>query len=185
MPLGSPPLSSDHPRECVRAHDGWVSTVNSRVLPTWLRRALALPNWLYAHGLGGLLGRRFVQVTHVGRRSGRTFHTVVEVVGYDTTTGETTVVSGFGPRADWLRNIEAAGGAQLDFGRGPSSAAYRRLSVEEATRVFAAYERRNRPVRPVVNRVLSVLVGWRYDGSPAARRRLAETLPFLAFRPAR
>ncbi len=56
--------------------------------------------------------------------------------------------------------------------------------MEEATRVFAAYERRNRLVRPVVNRVLSLLVGWRYDGSPDARRRLAGTLPFVAFRPA-
>ena len=161
-----------------------MSAANSHALPPPLKRALAVPNWLYARGLGGLLGRRFVQITHVGRRSGRAFHTVVEVVAYDRTTGETTVVSGFGPRADWLRNLQAAGGAQLDFGRGPSSAAYRILSVEEATRVFAAYERRNRLVRPVVNRVLSLLVGWRYDGSPDARRRLAETLPFVAFRPA-
>ena len=85
----------------------------------------------------------------------------------------------------WLRNIEAAGGARLDFGHGASSAAYRILPVEEATRVFAEYERRNRLVRPLVNRVLSRLLGWSYDGSPDARRRLAETLPFVAFRPAR
>ena len=56
--------------------------------------------------------------------------------------------------------------------------------MEAATRVLAAYARRNRLVRPVVNRVLSLLVGWRYDGSPDARRRLAGTLPFVAFRPA-
>ena len=159
--------------------------MNSHDLPPWLRRGLTLPNWLYSHGLGGILGRRFVQITHVGRRSGRTFRTVVEVVAYDRITGETTVMSGFGPTADWLRNIKAAGGARLDFGHGASSAAYRILSVEEATRVFAEYERRNRLVRPLVNRVLSRLLGWSYDGSPDARRRLAETLPFVAFRPAR
>lgn len=39
-------------------------------------------------------------------------------------------------------------------------------------------------VRPIVNRVLSTLGGWGYDGSFEARRRLAETLPFVAFRPA-
>jgi deazaflavin-dependent oxidoreductase (nitroreductase family) len=131
-----------------------------------------------------LLGHRFLQLTHVGRRSGRTFRTVLEVMRYEPGTGEATVLSGFGPRADWLRNLAAAGGAEVSFGAGPRRAAYRVVPFEEAERVVADYERRNRLVAPLVRRVLSGLVGWRYDGSPAARRRLVEQLPMVAFRPA-
>jgi hypothetical protein len=35
----------------------------------------------------------------------------------------------------------------------------------------------------VVRAVLSRLVGWRYDGTPNARRRLGRELPLIAFRP--
>jgi hypothetical protein len=49
--------------------------------------------------------------------------------------------------------------------------------------VFAAYERRNRLVSPVVRLVLSRLLGWRYDGTDSARRKAAEQLPSVAFRP--
>ena len=37
---------------------------------------------------------------------------------------------------------------------------------------------------PIVRRVLSRLLGWRYDGSEDARRRLVCQLPLVAFRPA-
>lgn len=151
---------------------------------TRLKQALKAPNAVYERGWGRLLGHRFLQLTHVGRRSGRTFHTVLEVVRYDPATGEATVLSGFGPRADWLRNIEAGGEAQVSFGAGPRTAAYRLLSLDEAERVLADYERRNRLVAPLVRRLLSRLLGWRYDGSAAARRRLVGELPMVAFRPA-
>lgn len=52
----------------------------------------------------------------------------------------------------------------------------------DASAVLAHYERHNRLVTPVIRRVLSWLVGWRYDGSDA-RQRLARELPVVAFRP--
>ncbi|MDN5796229.1 MAG: nitroreductase family deazaflavin-dependent oxidoreductase [Intrasporangium sp.] len=155
----------------------------SQELPVWLKQALRLPNTLYGRGWGRLLGHRFLQLTHVGRRSGRTFHTVLEVVRYAPGTGEATVLSGFGPQADWLRNLKAAGSAEVSFGAGPRRAAYRILPVEEAEQVIADYERRNRLLAPVVRPVLSQLVGWDYDGSTPARRRLVDQLPMVAFRP--
>jgi hypothetical protein len=57
------------------------------------------------------------------------------------------------------------------------------LDAGEAEQVLAAYERRNRLVAPLVRYVLGRLTGMRYDGSPAARRRLVETLPFVGFAP--
>jgi hypothetical protein len=52
---------------------------------------------------------------------------------------------------------------------------------DEAAHILADYEYRNRYVRPVINQMLGYLVGWRYDSSPEARRRLVEQLPMVAF----
>jgi deazaflavin-dependent oxidoreductase (nitroreductase family) len=156
----------------------------SQDLPSWMRRAFALPNALYDNGFGWLLGRRFLRLGHTGRRSGWTFHAVVEVVRYDRPTGEATVVSGFGQRADWLQNLFAGGPLTVDFGRGPRPAAYRVLGLDEAQEVYAAYERRNLLIAPLVRWTLSALLGWRYDGSTEARRRMVAELPMVALRPA-
>jgi hypothetical protein len=60
----------------------------------------------------------------------------------------------------------------------------RQLPEPEASTVLAAHERRNRLITPIVRRVLSWLVGWRYDGTPTARRRLVAELPVIGLRPA-
>jgi hypothetical protein len=52
-----------------------------------------------------------------------------------------------------------------------------------AERLFAEWERRNRLIAPIVRAVNSRLVGWSYDGTPAARRRVVEQLPLVAFQP--
>ena len=152
-------------------------------MPPWLKRMYAVPSRLYDHGLGWVFGHRFVRIEHVGRRSGRTHHAVVEVLHYDPVTGEAVVMAGYGPRADWVRNIETAGAARLDFGHGPRRAAYRVLGLDEAVETFTDYERRHRLIRPGVRVTLTSLLGWRYDGSPQSRRRLAGQLPMIAFRP--
>lgn len=143
----------------------------------WIFR---VPDRLYRHRLGWLLGRRFLRLVHVGRRTGRRHATVLEVVRHDLRVPESLVVSGFGPGADWLRNLEANGMAEVTIGRRTFTADHRRLDVAEAIEVFADYERRNRAIRPIVRRALSWLLGWRYDGSGEARRRMAEQLPMIA-----
>lgn len=153
-------------------------------MPGWLRGAFAVPNLLYRYGLGGVLGHRFVQLTHVGRRSGRTFTTVLEVVDYDRTTGETAVVSGFGHRSDWLLNVQADTGVKVSFGRTPRPASYRMVPVDEAAAIFARYERRNRLLMLVARPLLTKLAGFDYGSTDHDRRRLVEALPMVAFRPA-
>ncbi len=72
--------------------------------PSGLRRALwRLPVHLYRAGLGRLLGGRLMLLTHVGRVSGRPRRAVIEVVEHDAR--GYVAASGFGPRADWYRNI--------------------------------------------------------------------------------
>ena len=65
------------------------------------------PIILYRLGLGGLMGKRMLLLEHVGRKSGKRRRAVLEVIRHDPTVGVYYVVSGFGKRSDWLRNIEA------------------------------------------------------------------------------
>jgi deazaflavin-dependent oxidoreductase (nitroreductase family) len=100
----------------------------------WLQSMLRLPNLLYRHGLGWALGRRFLRLVHVGRRTGRRYATVLEVVWHDPKHSEFVVVSGFGPRADWLRNIEAGNPVEVTVGRRTFVADHRRPTAKGRSR---------------------------------------------------
>ena len=155
----------------------------SQWIPGRLTRSFfRAPTWLYDHGLGWLLTGRLLCLTHVGRRSGRQYRTALEVVGRHG--DEIFVVAGFGASSDWYRNIQANPPLEVVSGRRRFTPAWRELDTAEAATVIAAYERRNRLITPVVRTGLSKLVGWRYDGTPAARQRLVDQLPVLGFRPA-
>lgn len=92
-------------------------------------------------------------------------------------------MSGFGPAAQWLRNIEADRQIEIVLGASRVAASWRRLGVDEAAAVIARYERRSRFMAGLVRAVLSQLLGWRYDGSAEHRRAAAAQLPLVAFRP--
>jgi deazaflavin-dependent oxidoreductase (nitroreductase family) len=148
-----------------------------------LRSALRLPRYLYKWRLGWVLGHRFLLIIHTGRRTGALRETVVEVLHYDASSGEAVVMSGWGSRTDWFRNVAAAGNAEVVIGRRRFPVTRRVLDEDEAGRVLADYERRNRWIIPVVHKVLGALVGWTYDGSEQGRRSLVRHLPLVAFRP--
>jgi deazaflavin-dependent oxidoreductase (nitroreductase family) len=149
-----------------------------------LRRLLRLPVVLYRWHLGWLLGHRFLLLTHVGRRTGRVRRTVLEVVDFDADSGTAVVMAGFGRSSDWYRNLQAHPAVQVVVGRRAFTPAQRELAADEAMAAMAGYERRNRLLAPVVRTVLSRLVGWPYDGSEAARRRLVAERPLVALWPA-
>lgn len=176
-------------RDCVPSP--WVLTVQQREnaamtarrpgpLVRWLLRA---PARLYDWNAGWLLGRRFLLLTHTGRRTGQRHRTMLEVIGTRPTAGELLVVAGLGRSANWYRNLQAHVAVEVAVGRQRFRPEHRTLSQGEAIAALRDYERRNRLAAPVVRRVLSWLVGWRYDGSDGARRHLARELPVVAFRP--
>lgn len=145
--------------------------------------ALQTPRSLYRWRLGWLLGRRFLLLGHIGRRSGRHYETVIEVVHYDTSSGAAIVMSGWGTKSDWYRNIELAGQATMTIGRQTLAVSSRVLSDEEAVEVLADYERRNRWIRPVGRAVLSRLAGFTYDGSEFSRLSLVQQVPLVELSP--
>jgi deazaflavin-dependent oxidoreductase (nitroreductase family) len=144
-----------------------------------LRVALAAPRWLYRLHLGWVLGHRFLLLTHRGRRSGRLYTTVVEVARYDPTTRESVVVSGWGDRANWYRNLQVAPALEIETGGQRYVPIQRFLTSEEVYRELRDYLRRNRWAVGIVRR----LFGLRFDGSDADRARVA-LLRGVAFRPA-
>jgi deazaflavin-dependent oxidoreductase (nitroreductase family) len=149
----------------------------------WLRRVLRLPILLYRWKLGWLLGHRFLLLTHVGRRTGLARKTVLEVLRYDPDSSTAVVMAGFGRRSDWYLNLQQRPALEVAVGRRAFRPSHRQLTQEEAVSVMAGYERRNRLAAPLVRVVLSRLLGWRYDGSDAARRRLASERPLVALWP--
>ena len=146
-----------------------------------LRFVFRAPVRLYDHGLGWVLGRRFLCLTHLGRKSGRMYRTVLEVVG--SAGEEYVVVAGLGAGADWFRNIQARPPVEVIVGSRRFPAEHRVLGEDEAVAVIAGYEHRNRLAAPLVRFALGKLLGWRYDGTDLARRRLARQLPLVGLRP--
>jgi deazaflavin-dependent oxidoreductase (nitroreductase family) len=105
---------------------------------------------------------------------------MLEVIGGPgTLPGEVIVVAGLGRTADWYRNVRARPAAEVAIGRRRFRPTHRVLDEDEAAEALADYERRNRWAAPVVHRMLSWLVGWKYDGSSVARRRSVHELPLV------
>ena len=111
------------------------------------------------------------------------FERRARTAGLDPVVREAVVAAGWGRRTGWLHNVEAGLAREVWIGRERFVPAYRVLAPDEAERLFADYERRNRLGAPLVRAVISRLVGWRYVGTQASRRRVVEQLSLVGFRP--
>ena len=134
----------------------------------WLVRA---PIGLYRAGLGWVLGRRFVMVEHLGRKSGVWREVVLEVVDRPDET-HVVVCSGLGPGSQWFRNIRVNPDVRISTGNLRSVPARARvLAREEAREHLARYA----AAHPAAYRNLSHLIEPE-DGT-------VEDLPFVEFTP--
>lgn len=143
------------------------------------RLALRAPLWLYRLGLGWLLGSRFLQLTHTGRKSGLPRQTVLEVVRHDTQSDTFYVVSGWGESSDWYRNVIENHLVTIRTGHRRIEARVERLSAELAGDELVDYHHRH----PRALSQLAGFMGYRLDGSEADARALGELLPVIAIQP--
>ena len=173
LPIQRPPRSPRSPRS-PRRRDASPLGKPGPILRALFRAPIAL----YRLRLGWLLGHRFLLLTHLGRKSGRTYHTALECIGYDPRRRESVVIAGFGAQSDWYRNIEAHPALEISTGRMRYAPIQRFLSVEEGAAALAYYESRN---GKLATSGLSSLFG--YDGTPEGRLALAQRRPMVAFRP--
>jgi deazaflavin-dependent oxidoreductase (nitroreductase family) len=144
-----------------------------------LRLGFRLPIALYRAHLGWLLGRRFLLLTHRGRKSGAVRQTVLEVVRYDPARRESAVVSAYGDRADWYQNILASPPIEVQTGRDRYAPRYRLLAPEERLAALADYRKRYPRAFAAVMRFL----GFAYDGTESGLPSLADQVIMVAFRP--
>ena len=83
---------------------GVGTRIGAKALRTrWFVRA---PIGLYRAGFGFVFGSRLLMLEHTGRTTGARRFVVLEVVDRPAP-GQYVVVSGFGTRAQWYRNIQA------------------------------------------------------------------------------
>jgi deazaflavin-dependent oxidoreductase (nitroreductase family) len=154
-----------------------------RAPSAFLRRLFKGPTWLYRGHLGWLLGRRFLEVTHRGRKSGRVYHTVLEVVRHDRSTKESIVVSAYGTRADWYRNLQVQPAVRVRTGILDYLPRQHFLTAEEgraeAVRFLRNHHFEARLMPGVLRRMGAVPESALSD--PAD---LVASLPMVAFRPA-
>lgn len=157
-----------------------MATYHSPTKPSGLLRwGYRLPIALYRLRLGWLLGHRFLLLTTRGRKTGNIRHAVLEVVHYDPATHESAVLSAYGERADWYRNMLAHPPLEVRTGGRRYVPEYRLLGVGERLAALRIYQRRYRRAFRAVMRLL----GYPYDGSEAGLRSLAETVLMVGFRP--
>lgn len=146
----------------------------------FLRWLLRLPIWLYRLNLGWLLGQRFLLLTHIGRNSGITYKTVIEVVDYDEESGIYTIASGWGEKADWYRNILKTPEVTIQVGRQTSKARAVPLTVSQGHEKLYAYAQKH----PGAFRELSYLMlGRRLDADRDEILEMAEKIPLIALQP--
>ena len=144
-----------------------------------LRLLFRLPVHLYRLNLGWLLGHKFLLLIHRGRNSGRVYQTVLEVVRYNPATREIVVLSGWGERSDWYRNLKASPALEVGTGRQRYVPEQRFLAPEENHAVISDYARRH----PLAFRFLARVFDYPLGGTEAERRDFAESLRLVAFRP--
>ncbi len=143
------------------------------------RVALRLPVWLYRFRLGRVLGRRFLLLTHIGRRSGRLRRTVLEPLRSDPATDSYIVCSVWGTRSDWLQNIDREPRVTITVGSRILAARAERLTRVAAARELFDFARCD-PI--AFRRLMRWLVGQALDGTPELCHALARWIPIVALR---
>lgn len=148
--------------------------------PRGLRRLLwRFPIRLHQVGLGPVLGRRFMLVTHTGRVSGTPRQVVIEVVQRDER--GYVAASGFGRRSDWYRNVTANPRVTVQTGGRRFPATAQPIGTDEGAAIMARYASRH----PRTARGLCTIMGFAVDGSEEDFREVGRHIPFVRFVPVR
>lgn len=149
--------------------------------PAALKLAFKVPTLLYRAGLGRLLGRRFLLLIHRGRKSGLERRVVLEVIEHEADAPAVAVLSGWGERSQWFRNLQASPPIAVQIGGDRwQSPRHEVLEPDRVADVVEGYRRDH----PLLMWSLDRFFGWPRNASEEERRRLARDLCVVAFSPA-
>jgi deazaflavin-dependent oxidoreductase (nitroreductase family) len=148
--------------------------------PAALKLAFRVPTLIFRVDRGRLLGRRFLLLVHRGRKSGLERKAVLEVIKYEAEPPAAAVLSGWGERSQWFRNLQAAPPVAIWIGGERwLSPQFEVLKPDRVVEVMEEYRRNH----PVLMSLLDRFFGWSRDASDEERRRLARDLCVVVFRP--
>jgi len=146
----------------------------------WQRLLWRAPIWLYRLRLGWLLGRRFLLLNHVGRKTGLPRQAVVEVAKYDEESNTYTIASGFGEKSDWYRNLLKTPEATIQVGLKKMAVTAVPLTPEQSGEEMVDYARRY----PTAARNLCRIIGFNVSGRKEEYRTIGrEMIPFVRLQP--
>jgi deazaflavin-dependent oxidoreductase (nitroreductase family) len=151
-----------------------MERTTQRTPPTGIQRLFwRAPVQLYRLGLGRLLGHRLLLLHHQGRRSGLERTAVIEVVERDDDAPSWTIVSGFGPTADWYRNLRAHPQVRVETAGREHEVTATFLDPEATAAVMTRYAH----AHPKAATTLSAFLGYRVDGSDADWAAVGREMP--------
>lgn len=127
-------------------------------------------------GLGWLLGRQFLVITHRGRRSGLVRRTGVMVLSEDRQARELCVAAG-SQKADWYRNIQAEPALAISHAGQRFVPLQHFLSPEELA-AHLVWARKHHPIRSWIQ---CRFFKWCWTTSPVEILALARTLGGVLF----
>ncbi|MGW5518935.1 nitroreductase family deazaflavin-dependent oxidoreductase [Nocardia africana] len=148
----------------------FAAGLGARALHT--RALVRAPIGLYRAGLGFVFGQRLLMMEHIGRTSGAKRHVVLEVVDRPGPR-EYVIVSGFGTRAQWYRNIQADSKVRLWVGtRRAVPATATPMTEAESAAALAHYIHEHPKAWRNLRAVIERATGAPVDTLPMVRLRL-------------
>jgi deazaflavin-dependent oxidoreductase (nitroreductase family) len=148
--------------------------------PTGLLKVFfKLPILAYRTGMGFFLGKRFIYVEHVGRKSGLTRRSVLEVIRYDKEKDIFYIASGYGTKSDWFKNIKKTPDVKIQVGMRKANTHVEFLSEDRTEEEILDYAHRH----PTAIKQLAKLIGYTLTGEQGELKSLSKKWPVLAFYP--
>jgi len=114
----------------------------------------------------------------VGRKSGKHYHTVVEVVEIEKDTGNVIVVAGYGKRTQWYQNLKCMQKTTIQLANQKHQVGIEMISALAGADIMARYFQRYGKL----TRELFSILGYDWDGSEQGARQIAiDHLRFVRF----
>ena len=147
----------------------------------FLKFFFKVPVWMYKIGFGGferLIGAQWMLITHIGRKSGKRYDSMVDVMEYDKASDTYYIEAAYGARADWYKNIQSNPVFEAKVGRRKFKARAGALTTAGASDMLVQFYRS----KPAYTRSVLAMVGLKFKDEDELRE-LGKNLTLLAVRP--
>jgi deazaflavin-dependent oxidoreductase (nitroreductase family) len=136
-----------------------------------------IPIWFFRLGLGWVFGTRALLLNHAGRVTGKNRQAVLEIIHHSPESSSFTVVSGFGPKSNWYKNITANPNVEIQVGRKRMKAIAKELRPDQAETIFLDYVEKF----PNTFRSLANILGYNIEHTPEGYQSFGRQIPIIRF----